>query len=607
MTLDFLRLIWKKIVLAAILIITTIILVLGYFFNEHWSPILAEMVRYAVLKSTDSLYNADFSSAEFHLFQGKIVVFNISLKPDTSIYNKLRKRGLAPNNLVDLHVKRLVITHIHPFKLYFEHILDFEQIVLSAPEIHISYRLNHTKDTTATKDDRTAWQKISKTLHSAHVGNIFLNDVKFRYDDYSGHKVTISELKEMNVSASDLLIDSATQTNTSRLLYCRDIVTELNNYTGKTPDGLYTYTVKFLKLSTFKSQLNAEGITLRPVKTGVFFDESLNDRYSAHLDSLQLNNFDFLSYHKYRKFSASSLILDRGELSLFSNPYRRPASNIDKIKSFPNIVLSEIKTDIKIDTLVIRHINVSYTELNQKSKNTGTITFNNTTGRFFNITNNETALQKNNICAIGLTSYFMNRGELDLLVNFNLTDKNAAYSIKGTVGPMDLKLINPATMPLAMVKINSGYLKQFSFDFKANSKIANGRVRVLYNDLKITVLKADTENRYLKRMPIASLYANIFIIKHDNPDQDGGEPRSFNVSFPRPVNVPFFKFTWQSLLAGIKPCVGFDKKTQEVTSAMVTQHAINKQNRQAKREQRKLRRAERQKIREDKKMITNGN
>jgi len=130
----------------------------------------------------------------------------------------------------------------------------------------------------------------------------------------------VSELKQMDLHVNDLLIDSATQTDRSRFLYCRDIATELNNYTGKTPSGLYTYTVKYLKLSSLTSKLNAEGITLEPAKTGVFFDKSANDKYTVHIDSIQLNNFDFLNYHKYRRFSVSSIIIDRGSFSLFSNP-----------------------------------------------------------------------------------------------------------------------------------------------------------------------------------------------------------------------------------------------------------------------------------------------
>jgi len=104
MALSFLRHKWQKITLGAVLIIIAIILVLGFYFNEHWSPILEKKIHAEVLKGTDSLYKADFTSAELHLFQGKIVIFNITLKADSAAYNRLKKRGLAPNNLVDLHV-----------------------------------------------------------------------------------------------------------------------------------------------------------------------------------------------------------------------------------------------------------------------------------------------------------------------------------------------------------------------------------------------------------------------------------------------------------------------------------------------------------------------
>jgi len=88
---------------------------------------------------------------------------------------------------------------------------------------------------------------------------------------------------------------------------------------------------------------------------------------------------------------------------------------------------------------------------------------------FLNITTDQEALQKNNITTARLTSYFMNGGKLNLEFTFNLTDKNNSFSYKGVLGPMDLKLVNPAVKPLAMIKINSGTIKQLNFDVRANS------------------------------------------------------------------------------------------------------------------------------------------
>jgi len=590
MAFKFLKQRWHKISAAAVLIIVVLVLILAFLANRYWSPILAQRVKSVVLTSSDSLYNVNFSRAELHILRGEIIIYNITLKPDTAVYNRRKRQHLAPNNLVELHVKRIILYHIHPFTLYFKHKLDINEIILTAPELNVSYSLNHTKDTVV-KDHRTAWQKISKTLHSVHIGQIYLNDVKLKYSDYSGHKAEISELKEMNLSANDLLIDSATQTDRSRQLYCKEIVAELNNYTGQSPKGLYSFKVNHLKLSTLTSQLNAEGLTVAPVNAAEFFSKSNKDKYTFQLDSLQINHFDYLNYHKYRTVSASAIILKNGTMALYSNPHGVSTPLAAKINSFPGIALRNLTTDLSIDSILLHRITVLYSEYNQKSNQTGTITFNGTSGRIINVTNNPAALAKNHIATVQLITDFMNRGRLKVAFNFDITAKDAAFNYKGSLGYMDLDVINAATVPLTMIKITSGSLKQFNFDIHANSHKASGKLVLLYNDLKIKLLKTDIMLG-LKQKLIESLYANIFIIKHNNPDNAGEPPRSFNIHYTRPDTATFFSSVWQTLLSGIKPSAGLDEKTVKATEAQLSEHQINKQKRLQKRALRKQRRAE---------------
>ena len=236
---------------------------------------------------------------------------------------------------------------------------------------------------------------------------------------------------------------------------------------------------------------------------------------------------------------------------------------------------------------------VSYTEYNQKSDQTGTIVFNNSSGRILNVTTNKDTLAKNNICTVNLNTYFMNRGKLDVLFRFNLTDENLPFSYKGSIGPMDLTLLNPAIMPLGLIKVNNGKLTRFEFDINADNSVSKGRIALLYNDLKVTVLKADTANDKLKHMTIASLFANVMVLKHNNPDNPGEVPRSFYVNYERPKDYPFFKNIWHTLLTGIKPCVGLNEKMQQDVKNKIADMAIQKQEHLIKKEQRKQRRAER--------------
>jgi hypothetical protein len=594
MALNFLKHKWQKRTFKFVLIPVIVILLLAVVVNRYWSPILAGKVKDVVLSSSDSLYKADFSDAELHILQGKIIIYNITLKPDTTVYNQKKRLHLAPNTLVELKVKRLVLTHVHPFSLYFQKKLNIGQIILNEPRLNVSYQLNHTKDTVV-KDHRTAWQRISKSLQSIHIGSILLNDVNLNYEDYSGNKVAISKLKELNLSATDLLIDSATQYDKSRLLYCKDIITELNNYTGETPSGLYTYKIRHLKLSTLTSQLNIEGLAMQPAKSDVFFGKSQKDRLGLLADSVQLNNFDYLNYHKYRTISATSLTLAGGKVTAFTNPGKKPDLLTDKVKTFPNVMIRKLNLDLRIDTLKLRHVDVIYNEFNKKSQKTGTVAFNNTSGHIYNITNNPSAIAKNNIATVNLTTYFMNRGRLDLQMKFNLSDEDAAFSYKGTLGPMELGRLNPATMPLAMVKMTSGSVKKFSFDIQANSNVFKGKVDFLYNDLKIVLLKADTANDRFKRKSIMSIFANLFVIRRSNPD-DKGKLTSSLVIYKRPKDSPFFKTIWKTLLTGIKPCIGLDEKSQKATNDRIDEHLKNKQDRIKSKADRQKRKAERKKL-----------
>jgi hypothetical protein len=198
----------------------------------------------------------------------------------------------------------------------------------------------------------------------------------------------------------------------------------------------------------------------------------------------------------------------------------------------------------------------------------------------------------------------MSKGKAEVFFRFDLSDPKGTFTYKGSVGSMNLPAFNQASMPLALVKLNSGTLKQMTFDIQANSSDAQGKVEVLYNDLSVTVLKADTAHDRLKHMTIASLFANTLVIKHDNPDEQDDAPRSVYVTYHRPDTVAFWGSIWHTLLAGIKPNAGVTKQVQENIKFQLAQQKQNKITRQVKKAERKERRAERRRNRELKKEET---
>jgi hypothetical protein len=272
--------------------------------------------------------------------------------------------------------------------------------------------------------------------------------------------------------------------------------------------------------------------------------------------------------------------------------------------SFPHLALRQVNADITVDTIHAHRISVTYNEYNTRSGQTGVIAFSNSEGDIVHITTNKDSLQKNNICTAHITSHLMSKGKAEVFFRFDLSDPKGTFTYKGSVGSMNLPAFNQASMPLALVKLNSGTLKQMTFDIQANSSDAQGKVEVLYNDLSVTVLKADTAHDRLKHMTIASLFANTLVIKHDNPDEQDDAPRSVYVTYHRPDTVAFWGGIWHTLLAGIKPNAGVTKQVQENIKFQLAQQKQNKITRQVKKAERKERRAERRRNRELKKEET---
>ncbi|WP_342647147.1 hypothetical protein [Mucilaginibacter sp. CSA2-8R] len=591
MTSDFLKQRWKKVLVAIFIAFLFLITVVAYFINRYWSPILADQVRNTVLSSTDSLYQAEFTDANLHIVQGKVVIHNFTIKPNLQVYRQKLKDGDAPNNLYTLKVKRIVFKHIHPLKLYYHHKLDISQIVLSAPELNITYRATQRKDSAA-QYKRTAWQHIKGILKYLHIGEILLNDVKLTYRDNTIKQPFVSEFKEMNLLGKDLLIDSASQQDSSRFYSFKDIQLEFNNFSRPVADSLYNINIKLLKYSALARKLEAYHVALTPTPDSLKLQQKKRTIFSVNADTLLATGLDFNQYYRRHKFYVSRLALLSGNFSVTANPAIQPKKT-DRVATFPNVAIRQLKNDFKLDTIQLHKINITYTGYGKRSHKQGTVSFNKTSGYIFNVTNNPVALQKNNFASIRLQSWLMDAGNLQVDFKFNLTDSAHSYHYKGSVGAMDLEKLNKAVMPFGLVKITSGNLDKLSFDINADKTLSEGNVSFLYHDLKLHILKMDTiANRYQHRA-IASLLANALIVKRNNPDRIGDAPRAIHVTYIRQPDTSFFKTIWKTLSKGIKASAGYDEVTEKQVKQHIAQHRLDKANRRIKKALRQQRRANR--------------
>jgi len=560
---------WRKVVTIGVAAVAVILLVVVLFLNSFLSSTLSAKLKEAVLKGTDSLYRVNFSKLDLNVFKGSAVLHDITFTPDTAIYSRLQREGHSPGHLFELKVKRLEVSGAHPLDIWLHKKADIALIDLNDPEIYIS-KNGDKHQPKKTEDKRTLYQKLSKSFKLIHVANIRLGGISFTYRDKSGPKPSVHVLKEVDIHATDLLIDSATQADTSRTLYCRDIVTQLKHYTGKSANGLYTYKINSVKLSTKTSRLDIAGVDVQPLAISTYLAKSRTDRFGLHLDAITLHHFNYRNYRRGNSLDVARMVLNRGEFSIFSNP-NGPLKTTDRLVTFPNWAIRRLKMGLQIDTLDIKNLDVNYSEFKKnKSRKTGTVKFNAVTGRFLNLTNKKALLQKQPLATVNITTLFMGKGRLNLSFGFNLADDDYSYSYKGHLGAINLADVNAAVMPLGLVRFTSGRVTSLDFNIHGNRHLSTGKVTLLYNNLKVDVLKPDDQKGYATK-GIKSLLANALLLKSDNPDNGKAIPRVADVAFIRPKNFPYFKTIWLTLLGGLKGCAGIGKADEKTKNQPLTQ------------------------------------
>lgn len=586
-------------------IVLTIAAILGgvvWYLKREWKPILGEQLKQLVIDSSDSLYSITYSDLKFSLITGNASVRNFKLIPNKKVYQNLVRLKKAPDNVYDLQVEILQIQNFHPKRVYTDKKLNVNRIIIDNPTLFITNRrqLYNNKEPDTPK---SLYQSISQVFKEVRVNEIILKDVDFTFENRTNAKAKKTEIKNLNITGADLLIDSLSETDRSRFFHTRKIDLGLKSYRIATSDSLYYINFKNLAFSTSNRQLTLDNINLTPRYSKAAYYRKVGfakDYFNLNFDSISVNSIDLNRFTRDQKLFSGKISIPKGKISVYNNrAYKRNMA--DKSDKFPHRQLQKLALELKIDTLDIGNVDITYAEFNPKSKQTGSITFNNTSGRFLNVTNDAATLKKNRFMQADLYTTLWNSGKLAVHFNFNLTSPRSAFSYSGSLKNMNGLALNNITKPLGLIEIKSATINNMSFKVTANNKVARGTMRFNYDNLAVNILQKDDESGALKKQGLVSTVANVFVIQEDNPNRKG-EFTPGTIYYARSYYESFFSFLWRSLFSGVKESVGVSReregKLRNVAKKVGSFIGNLKEKREERKEERQERREERKKEKE---------
>jgi len=561
---------------------------IAWFLNVKSRPILTDRIKTLLYKSTDSLYTITFTKVSTNIITGNATLQNVKITPDTNRFKRLIALKRAPNNLYTVSLKKLVVKRFHPLTLYREQKLQLEEIIFDKPEVTMVNQQFAFNEGRAPRPIKSPYAIISKNLKEFSIKTIRFKDVSFKYINKNRTNSAPFSIDDLNITLTDLLIDSTSADDPSRFYLLKDIVINLNNYVYRTPDKMYDIKLDKLDFRATTGKLRINSFAMVPLYDEMTFGKVAGyarERFNISMSDIMLNGIDLPLYISKQELWAKEMGISNGFISVFNQNGLPGKPRENKIGKFPHQLLQLVNAPILVQKIQLKDVNVNYAVYNSESNQKGQISFQHTSGIIKNATNLEKIKAINPTMEVNLNTYLFGQGKLDVNFKFNLTAKDGAFSYNGVLHNFNARVLNQITKPLGLVRINRGNIDKLKFDFKANDLGAKGTVAFSYYDLSVALMKNDPEKDHLVTRGFLSFLANALIIKSENPGADG-KLIPEEVDYSRPVNTSFFNMIWRSLFTGIKYSIGITEEKQNQVrehiakfKAMRASHNLRKQKR----------------------------
>jgi hypothetical protein len=226
---------------------------------------------------------------------------------------------------------------------------------------------------------------------------------------------------------------------------------------------------------------------------------------------------------------------------------RKP--NKEALKSGLNHVLSNLRFPLLVEQIRLEKSNIQYSEQVLSGERKGTLFLSDVSALIKNLTNNSQFLSVNPIMEAKLESMLMGEGKMQVQIRYDLSSKNDEHWVKGSLGSMPLKALNPVMLPLVFVDFKRGQVNQMNFSFHGTDQQAKGKLDFYYQHLRINIHSKHHLNQDNILSILESGLINALFLRKNNPHNGHFKPAEIN--YARDPNRSIFNFWWKSIFSGI--------------------------------------------------------
>jgi len=516
-------------------------------------------VKTAVYEKTNGLYTIRYDKMDLDEAGGYLYVTNLQIIPDTVKYKQMVENKTNPPLLLSLLVPELKIAGVKTPDAMVNKKISGRKLEISNATV-IFYYAKSYPDTSQDAIKQEMYQQLLGDLKSIQADTVEVTHVSLSFINILSSKTSI-EASAISVHLNDVIIDSLHSNDSTRFFFSRKVTVTGDKAVIKNKPSTYFYRFDGFSFNNNNGENGTGSLFIKSLQIEpqlseakfAAFSQVQKDRFKLDFSNVSLKKIN-LRRLMLSDVLADSMIVQQCNVHIYRDR-NYPGDHVIRVGQYPQQLLMKVPVLLSLKKLVVRSAFIEYKEKNPKSDFNGRVQFVNAHAVIDNITNDPEQIKKNNHCVVNFNARFLDLAKVHIRLNLLLNNPQGRFSFSGGLDEgFEASRLNKLIEPLGLARIEKGYVNDLEFNFTGHNYGSNGTVTLLYDDLKLNLLKKDSAENKLQKKKLASFVANM-VVKNSNPLRR--QPvRVETLEYKRDTNRSFFNLMWKSVYSGMKKTVG---------------------------------------------------
>ena len=514
---------------------------------------IKDKLKSAVYEKTNGLYTIRYDKMDLDEAGGYLHMTNLHILPDTAQFRQMILDKKNPPMAMELSIPELTVAGVKtPAALINKKVSGRRLEIKNASVIFYYAKTAHDTADMAPKEE--IYRQLLGSLNEIQADSVEITEVTLAFVSMISAKKTITA-NGISVHLQDVLIDSLHSDDSSRFFFSKHVQVEGDTALVKNKQGNYFYHFNGFSFTSNGGLFFIKNLQIVPQLSEARFadDEGIQkDRFKVDLKNVSVKHINLLRLMQ-SNLVADSVVIKEANFKVFRD-LSYPRDKVNRVGQFPQQLLMKMPLLATVNKIIIGDAFIEYKEKNPKSDYSGKVQFVHANAVISNITNDPLRVKVNSQCKLSFNASFLGMTPMHADVTMFLGNPQGKFLFSGSMKGFDAGKLNDLIEPMGLARIEKGRVNGVQFNFTGHNYGSDGKLTLLYEDLKITLLKKDSADNQLEKKKLASFVANL-VVKNANPLRK--QPvRVAEVHYVRNTNRSFFNLMWKSVFAGVKQSAG---------------------------------------------------